>query len=78
MPKPQLTERYLCDVCNKSHKSMESALDCEGSHDTVIIKIMRSDLAALNAFLVSGNPVYVTATLSKTVRKYHKLRGDVE
>ena len=76
MPKAKYTEEFVCDYCGQIYDTIVEAEHCEVSHDLITIRVTRSDLKALMAFMVSGNPDYITGRqIVGTLMKYNKLRG---
>lgn len=77
MPKAKYTEEFVCDYCGQVYPTMDGAERCEVDHDLVTIRVTRSDLKAIIAFMVSGNPDYISGRdVVKTLMKYNKLRGE--
>lgn len=75
MPRIKSKETYYCDYCDKPHKTMADAYECEDSHELIYVPLSAADLAALNNFLVTGNPDYITHSLTNTIRKYRRIGG---
>lgn len=79
MPTKVLTE-YKCSTCGKRFKHKDSdkaermALDCEQTHDLVYVPLLRSEVQALLAFIVSKNESFLTPGLMATLRSYRTLR----
>ena len=78
MPKITISESYECEVCGEIYKKIREAEECEAGHDLVYVPFARSDLKRLIHIVLFANsePQLVTPTLSKTLRRYNKIRGE--
>ena len=71
---------YKCDICGKKFssnneaKARSLARDCETTHDVVYVRLLRSDVQRLLAFISSGERGLLTETLVRTLRSYRSLR----
>jgi len=71
---------YKCDLCGKKFKgdneskARSLARECETTHDVVYVRLLRSDVQRLLAFISSGERELLTETLVKTLRSYRTLR----
>lgn len=79
MPRPVIF-KYACETCGKvyKHKDRDSAekmaRDCEQNHDVVYVRLLRSDVQRLLAFLVSKEDGLITPTMVRSLRAYRKLK----
>ena len=77
MPIAKYKELFECEYCKKMHPTLDEAVQCEVSHDLITIRVSRSDLKALIAFMISGNPDYISGRdIVKTLMKFNRLSGD--
>jgi len=71
---------YKCDICGKKFKNKNEAKarqlarDCETNHDVVYVRLLRSDVQRLLAFISTGERGLLTETLVKTLRMYRTIR----
>ncbi len=76
MTKIEDFKTYICNVCNKSYKTIDEARNCELGHDIVLLPIERSDLKRLILFIRTGEGNILTSTLVELLEKYNKLKID--
>lgn len=70
---------YKCDVCGREYTSRSDedarnqAKNCEESHEFVYLKLLKSDVQRLLAFIYSKEDQLLTESLIDTLKAYRKL-----
>jgi hypothetical protein len=63
---------YRCSICDKVYPRDTLALNCEQSHDTILVPFIREDLYKLLQFLLVRDDALLSESLMKTLRRYSR------
>lgn len=75
MPTPVTQTLYRCEHCGKVYPTEKGTIDCEMSHDLIVIKLERRQLKAITSFAITGNPDYITPDIVEILQRYNKIVG---